>query len=36
MAKNAYQATNRKDYVVQMCRFMDRVERIQHCDEFIA
>jgi hypothetical protein len=35
MAKNAYQATNRKDYVVQMCRFLDRIERIQHCDEFV-
>jgi hypothetical protein len=36
MAKDAYQATNHKDYVTQMCRFMDRVERIQHCDEFVT
>lgn len=36
MAKDAYRATNRKDYVVQMCRYMDRVERLRYFHEFIA
>jgi hypothetical protein len=36
MAKNAYRATNHKDYVVQMCRYMDRVERLRYFDGYMA
>jgi hypothetical protein len=35
MAKDPYRATNRKDFVGQMCRVMDRVERIQFSLEFL-
>jgi Plavaka transposase len=36
MAKDAYRATNHKDYVEQMCRFLDRNEKIRLQREFIA
>lgn len=36
MAKNAYKATNHKDFVVQMCRWLDRNERLRFKREFIA
>ena len=36
MAKVPYRATNHKEYVAQMCRFMDRMERIQFSQEFVA
>jgi Plavaka transposase len=35
MAKAAYRATNRRDFVPQMCRFLDRTERIIHMNAFI-
>jgi hypothetical protein len=36
MAKDAYKATNHKDYVEQMCRFLDRNEKIRAQREFIT
>jgi hypothetical protein len=36
MAKNAYRATNHKDYVVQMCRYMDRMERLRYFDGYMS
>lgn len=36
MAKDPYRATNRKDFVPQMCRVMDRAERIRFSVEFLA
>ena len=36
MAKAAYRATNRKEYMVQMCRYMDRIERLRYFHEFTA
>jgi hypothetical protein len=35
MAKAAYRATNGRDFVPQMCRFLDRTERIAHMNAFI-
>jgi hypothetical protein len=35
MAKNPYQATNRKDFAVQMCRVLDRDDCIAHLKELI-
>jgi hypothetical protein len=35
MAKQPYRATNRKEYIVQMCRFLDRNDRIALQKEFI-
>jgi hypothetical protein len=35
MAKQPYRATNRKEYIVQMCRFLDRNDRIALQREFI-
>jgi hypothetical protein len=35
MAKAAYKATNRRDFVPQMCRFLDRTEKIIHMNAFI-
>lgn len=35
MAKAAYRATNRREFVPQMCRFLDRTERIRHMNSFI-
>jgi hypothetical protein len=35
MAKAAYRATNRRDFVPQMCRFLDRTEKIRHMSSFI-
>jgi hypothetical protein len=36
MAKDPYRATNRKEFVGQMCRVMDRVERIHFSLEFLT
>jgi hypothetical protein len=36
MAKQAYRATNHKDYVKQMCRFLDRNEKIAFRRELLA
>jgi hypothetical protein len=36
MAKTAYKATNRKDFALQMCRFLDRSDRLARQAEFIA
>lgn len=35
MAKMAYKATNHKDYIAQMCRFLDRRERIRYFEEYV-
>jgi Plavaka transposase len=35
MAKTAYKATNRKDFAVQMCRFLDRSDRLARQAELI-
>jgi hypothetical protein len=35
MAKAAYRATNRREFVPQMCRFLDRTEKIRHMNSFI-
>jgi hypothetical protein len=35
MAKNPYHSTNRKDFAVQMCRVLDRDDRIAHLKELI-
>jgi hypothetical protein len=35
MAKTAYKATNRKDFPVQMCRFLDRSDRLTRQAELI-
>jgi hypothetical protein len=36
MAKDPYRATNRKEFVVQMCRVMDWAERVQFSTEFLT
>jgi hypothetical protein len=36
MAKAAYRATNHKDYAEQMCRFLDRKEKISFRQELMA
>lgn len=36
MVKTAYKATNRKDFALQMCRFLDRSDRLARQAEFIA
>jgi Plavaka transposase len=35
MAKDAYNATNHKDHMKQMCRVLDRGERIDYREEFL-
>jgi hypothetical protein len=35
MAKDAYRATNHRNFIEQMCRFLDRNERIRFKHEFI-
>lgn len=36
MAKAAYEATNRKEFLEQMCRFLHRCDSISDMEEFIA
>lgn len=36
MAKLPYKKTNRRDFEVQMCRYLDRIERIKNLDELVA
>src|SRR5260370_17834608 len=35
MAKAAYKVTNRRNYPEQMCRYLDRSDKLSYTDEFV-